>query len=334
MANRAIIIAESSWVTARTLHGWAVAGQEIAEVWCFNEATKARLESVTLLGTVLPGWDTAAQIRRQKAPVRLCPPLKTWKGAGARATSLGANLLMTVMTHQIVPEGLLQQFPNRAINVHPALLPYYKGPAPRLAMLIDGVADKYGGITFHLLTRGIDEGPIVGQRAVPYLGMHYSLWDAMQAEAARTIVQDDLMSFLSGRCDARPQVPGSGNYRSVEPGEFRINRGMKAEQVRRLCLSVGRAGKLLWKPDDGLAKKKSVLFVESFVEELGVPRGNAPAISPFYIELDVADARLRLRRRRKIHRLLGLLQTPRWLRLASRSRHMWIDPNAPPTRSI
>jgi methionyl-tRNA formyltransferase len=279
-----------------------------------------------LRGALQPGWDTAAQLRRQRAPVRLCPPLKSWKEAGERASRLGANMLMTVMTQQIVPEGLLNKFPDRAINVHPALLPYYKGPSPRLAMLMDGAADDYGGITFHLLTRGIDEGPIVGQRAVPHRGMQYILWDAMQAEAARMIVHD-LIGFLAGQRLARSQELGSGNYRRIKRGEFRISGSMGVDYVRRLSTLLGRAGILFWQPDDGIVRKKERYFVDSFVAELGVPQGRPPVISRFNIDMDLVDARVRLRRRNKVHHFLSLLRIPAWTILAGRSRHMWVDPS-------
>ncbi|TIL80847.1 MAG: hypothetical protein E5Y76_05970, partial [Mesorhizobium sp.] len=75
-----------------------------------------------------PGWDTASLIRHHGIPVRLCPRLKQWPEAVACVGETGADTLLTVMTHEIVPPSLLALFGNRAINVHPALLPHYKGP--------------------------------------------------------------------------------------------------------------------------------------------------------------------------------------------------------------
>ncbi|MBR2521844.1 MAG: phosphoribosylglycinamide formyltransferase [Coriobacteriales bacterium] len=65
---------------------------------------------------------------------------------------------------RMVTEPLLSAFPNRIINIHPALLPSFKGA--------HGIADafEYGvkvtGVTVHIANEEYDCGPILAQRAV------------------------------------------------------------------------------------------------------------------------------------------------------------------------
>ena len=63
---------------------------------------------------------------------------------------------------------LLNQFPTRIINVHPALLPAFPGVRAIERQLEHGV--KVGGVTVHFVDAGMDTGPIVLQEAidVPY----------------------------------------------------------------------------------------------------------------------------------------------------------------------
>ena len=66
---------------------------------------------------------------------------------------------------RIVGAPLIDTFPNAILNIHPALLPSFPGvDAPHQAFKY-GV--KVSGVTVHFVTRELDAGPIVLQRAVP-----------------------------------------------------------------------------------------------------------------------------------------------------------------------
>ena len=56
---------------------------------------------------------------------------------------------------------------GRILNIHPSLLPAYKGLDTHARALADGVAEH--GCTVHLVTAGVDEGPILGQTRVSVL---------------------------------------------------------------------------------------------------------------------------------------------------------------------
>ena len=67
----------------------------------------------------------------------------------------------------LVTPVLLEAFPGRVLNIHPALLPAFKGLHAQEQALAQGV--RVAGATVHLVTPGIAEGPIVCQGAVPVL---------------------------------------------------------------------------------------------------------------------------------------------------------------------
>lgn len=68
---------------------------------------------------------------------------------------------------RLVTPVLLDAFPHRVVNVHPALLPAFPGVHAQAQAL------KYGaritGCTVHLVDAGMDTGPIIAQAAVPIL---------------------------------------------------------------------------------------------------------------------------------------------------------------------
>ncbi len=72
---------------------------------------------------------------------------------------------------------------GRMLNIHPSLLPAFPGLETHARALAAGV--KLHGCTVHQVTEAMDEGPIVGQAAVPVLS-----GDTAQDLAARVLVQE------------------------------------------------------------------------------------------------------------------------------------------------
>jgi phosphoribosylglycinamide formyltransferase 1 len=68
---------------------------------------------------------------------------------------------------RVVKEPLLDAFPNRVINIHPSLLPAFKGLRAWEQALSAGVAET--GCTVHFVNRDIDAGEIIAQQRVPVL---------------------------------------------------------------------------------------------------------------------------------------------------------------------
>lgn len=80
----------------------------------------------------------------------------------------GAELVVLAGYMELLTPSFLAAFPNRVINVHPALLPAFPGAQPVADQLAYGV--KVGGVTVHFVDEGVDSGPIILQEAVrlPY----------------------------------------------------------------------------------------------------------------------------------------------------------------------
>ncbi len=81
--------------------------------------------------------------------------------------SHGANTVVLAGFMRMVKPGLLQAFPNRVLNIHPALLPAFPG-LKSWQQAIDYGA-KVAGCTVHFVDEGMDTGPIIVQRAIPVL---------------------------------------------------------------------------------------------------------------------------------------------------------------------
>jgi phosphoribosylglycinamide formyltransferase-1 len=68
---------------------------------------------------------------------------------------------------RVVKDPLLDAFPNRIVNIHPSLLPAFKGLRAWEQALTAGVAET--GCTVHFVNREVDGGEIIAQQKVPIL---------------------------------------------------------------------------------------------------------------------------------------------------------------------
>lgn len=66
---------------------------------------------------------------------------------------------------EVLSPYFLRQFPDRILNIHPSLLPAFKGLNAQKQALEYGV--KYSGCTVHVVTEDVDSGPIIAQSVVP-----------------------------------------------------------------------------------------------------------------------------------------------------------------------
>ena len=78
---------------------------------------------------------------------------------------------------------MLQAFPNRIMNIHPALLPSFPGLHVQKAAVEYGV--RFAGCTVFFVTEGLDDGPIIIQAVVPVYPD-----DSEESLAARILAQE------------------------------------------------------------------------------------------------------------------------------------------------
>ena len=81
--------------------------------------------------------------------------------------SKGVTLVVCAGYMHLLRPCFLERFPERVVNVHPALLPAFPGAHPVEDALAAGVEEA--GATVHLVDVGVDTGPVLRQEAVPVL---------------------------------------------------------------------------------------------------------------------------------------------------------------------
>ncbi|HXU33862.1 MAG TPA: formyltransferase family protein [Thermoanaerobaculia bacterium] len=81
------------------------------------------------------------------------------------AANLAPDLILSVFYRSLLPDAVLAAARIAALNLHPSLLPAYRGRAPINWALVHG--ERETGITLHHMARRADAGDIVAQRRIP-----------------------------------------------------------------------------------------------------------------------------------------------------------------------
>lgn len=115
---------------------------------------------------------------------------------------------------RMVREPLLAAFPNRIVNLHPALLPAFKGAHAIFDAWTRGV--KVTGVTVHFANADYDCGPIIAQRAVTVdEGMTLDELEARIHETEHVLYPETLQLLAEGRV----HVMGDNTVRIDPPKE-------------------------------------------------------------------------------------------------------------------
>ncbi|MDR0400483.1 MAG: methionyl-tRNA formyltransferase [Treponema sp.] len=145
-----------------------------------------------------------------KAPV-IMKPEKLGPRARREAAALEPDLLVSFAYGKIFGPKFLGLFPLGGLNIHPSLLPAYRGPAPIPQAILN--RDRETGITVQRLALEMDRGDILAQESFPLGGAETaaSLGAEMARRAARLLPQA-LRALARGTAAARPQDNGGASY--------------------------------------------------------------------------------------------------------------------------
>lgn len=114
-----------------------------------------------------------------------------------------AELICLAGFMRLLTDGFVNRWPDRLINIHPSLLPAFKGIHVHERIVEAGV--RVSGCTVHYVRPAMDEGPIIVQAAVPVLP-----GDDGDALAARVLVQEHKLYPLAVKliAEGRAKVDG------------------------------------------------------------------------------------------------------------------------------
>lgn len=133
------------------------------------------------------------------------PSRETFDAAvDARLRAAGVEFVCLAGFMRLLSEGFVRGWEGRMINIHPSLLPSFKGLHTHQQALTAGV--KLHGCTVHFVRPALDDGPILAQAAVPVLP-----GDTPETLAARVLEQEHRLYPLALRLIAEGRAVVEGD---------------------------------------------------------------------------------------------------------------------------
>jgi len=158
-------------------------------------------------------------------------PEKLDTTARVQVEALRPDLLVSFAYGKIFGPKFLGLFPMGGINVHPSLLPKYRGPTPIPAAIINRETET--GITIQRLATEMDSGDILAQEKVPLDGRETTeSLSLTMAEKAAELLPALLSGLASGSLRERPQEHGAASYCSlIAKADGLIDWNMSAREI-------------------------------------------------------------------------------------------------------
>ena len=121
----------------------------------------------------------------------------------AALDKLSPDILCLAGYMRLLSGTFIQRYEGRMINIHPSLLPLFPGLHTHQRAIDAGM--RIAGCTVHFVTEGMDEGPVIGQAAVPVLSS-----DSADSLAARVLTVEHQLYPQALRLFAQGKVKMEG----------------------------------------------------------------------------------------------------------------------------
>lgn len=148
--------------------------------------------------------------------------------------TLSPDILVVVAYGKIFGPRFLGLFPKGGINLHPSLLPKYRGPSPIPEAILRGDAET--GITIQKIAIQMDAGPILLQEVIPLQGTETtaSLTEFCAKRGAELLVQV-LKMIETGMVKEVPQDESQASYcKLITKEDGKIHWSSPAVQIERM----------------------------------------------------------------------------------------------------
>ena len=152
----------------------------------------------------------------------------------AQLAGLTPDVILVAAYGKILPPEVLAIPRHGCINVHPSLLPRYRGASPVATAILEG--DSLTGTTLMLMDEGMDTGPILASRQAA-IDLAQATTESLTPalfELGADLLKEVLPGWING--DVRPSVQDSSKAtvtRMLEKGDGEVDWHLPAEELER-----------------------------------------------------------------------------------------------------
>ncbi len=161
-------------------------------------------------------------------------PEKITEDTITKIKSLNPDLFVIVAYGKILPQKLLNIPSHGSINIHPSILPLYRGPSPLQAQILDGVIDS--GVSIMLIDEEMDHGPILKkvEYSISKLDTYETLGNTLFEIGAKEL-PETIEKYLSGKLKPQEQDHSKATFcKLIKKEEGSIDWQKPADYIERM----------------------------------------------------------------------------------------------------
>lgn len=134
--------------------------------------------------------------------------------AVVQVASFHPDVIVVAAFGQILPQSVLDIPTFGCINIHPSLLPKFRGPSPVAAAILAG--SQFTGVSLMLMDKGLDTGPVLAraQISISHQDTTCSLTAKLSVIAAQLLLEV-LPRWVEGELTPKPQHEGEATYSTM-----------------------------------------------------------------------------------------------------------------------
>ncbi len=125
------------------------------------------------------------------------------------------DVFVVAAYNKLMPKNVLDIPRKGALNIHPSLLPKFRGPSPALTAILED--ERSTGVSVMLMNEKMDEGPIVAQARIELEGEAWppkgSEFEELLATEGGNFLSETLPHWIAGDITAQPQDESKATYR-------------------------------------------------------------------------------------------------------------------------
>jgi len=181
---------------------------------------------------------TPIKVEAKKLGLEVCEEILSLKpcperSRGVKTNGLKFDLGVVVAYGKIIPQTILDLFPLGCLNIHPSLLPKYRGASPIQSAILNG--DQETGVTIFKLDAKMDHGERLANVVYCILdGETHGTLSKKLAQTGADLMIKTLPDYLAGKIKLEPQDDSQATYCTmVKKEDGRIDWNKSAEQIER-----------------------------------------------------------------------------------------------------
>lgn len=150
--------------------------------------------------------------------------------------SLNPDLFVVAAYGKIIPQSILDIPAYGSINIHPSLLPKYRGPSPIQSAILDG--EKITGVSIILMDSQMDHGPLLSQWEHPisdhdtFASLHHILFQ-QAAEKLPNVIKEFIQNKLTPHTQDESQATYCQKIEK-EDGHIELNAPPPPDRLDRM----------------------------------------------------------------------------------------------------